>query len=370
MLPKSRYTLSRSNTRGAWLREPGVTRVEYQERFPQFSEQLQICLRPEWKCTACPDSKIQFVDERVETVTCPRCGKQFPVRLSPEDSLSPSVRHAGGKLPNTTWPKIPGYTVREELGRGGMGVVYKAWQSKQSRFVALKLIKAGLHASPKDLARFRSEVKSAGRLQHENIVTHYDARSHNGEVYCVLEYVSGGSLAAKLGGTPQPPREAAALVQTLAHAISVAHSQSVVHRDLKPSNVLLTPGGHPKISDFGLAKRLDVEADETDTGEVIGTPSYMAPEQTYGKFGNVSLSSDIYSLGAILYEMITGNPPFKGNTVQATIDQVRARNPIAPRLAQPGTPRDLETICLKCLRKEPKERTLPHRNWPTTLGGF
>ena len=248
---------------------------------------------------------------------------------------------------------VPGYEVLSELGRGGMGVVYKARQVKLGRLVALKMILSGGHAGEADLARFRTEAEAIARLQHPNIVQIYEVGEHGGLPFFSLEFCGGGSLEKKRGGTPLPPAEAAVLVETLARAMQAAHEKGVIHRDLKPANVLLAEDGTPKITDFGLAKKLD-EAGQTASGAVMGTPSYMAPEQAGGQA--VGPLADVYALGAVLYECLTGRPPFKAATNLDTILQVVSDEPVPPAQLQPKTPRDLETICLKCLHKDPEKR--------------
>jgi WD40 repeat protein len=248
---------------------------------------------------------------------------------------------------------VPGYEILGELGRGGMGVVYKARQVRLNRLVALKMILAGGHAGANDLARFQTEAEAIARLQHANIVQVHEVGEHEGKPYFSLEFCGGGSLERRLNGTPLPVREAAALAETLARAMQAAHSQKIIHRDLKPANVLLLEDGTPKITDFGLAKKLD-EAGLTQSGAVVGSPSYMAPEQAGGR--TVSPLTDVYALGAILYQCLTGRPPFKAATVLDTIVQVGTDEPVPPSQLQSGTPRDLETICLKCLQKEPRKR--------------
>jgi tetratricopeptide (TPR) repeat protein len=248
-----------------------------------------------------------------------------------------------------------GYEILGELGRGGMGVVYKARQAGLNRLVALKMILAGSHAGPDELARFRTEAEAVAALQHPNIVQIYEVGERDSLPYFSLELVEGGSLADRLDGTPWPPRAAAALVAALARATHYAHSRGVVHRDLKPGNVLLTKDGTPKITDFGLAKQLD-SAGRTRTGAVMGTPSYMAPEQAGGKSKEIGPACDTYALGAILYELLTGRPPFRAETPLDTILQVIDTEPLPPSRLQPKLPRDLETICLKCLEKVPAGR--------------
>jgi WD40 repeat protein len=249
---------------------------------------------------------------------------------------------------------VPGYEILGELGRGGMGVVYQACQAELNRIVALKMILAGGHAGQAELARFRTEARAVARLQHPNIVQIHEVGEHQGLPFFSLEYCAGGSLEKKLSGTPLPPREAAALVQTLARAMQAAHDRGVVHRDLKPANVLLAEDGTPKVTDFGLAKKLD-ETGQTASGSVLGTPSYMAPEQAAGSKA-VGPAADVWALGAILYECLAGRPPFKAATALDTLMQVVADEPVPPRQLTPKLPNDLENICLKCLQKEPRKR--------------
>jgi formylglycine-generating enzyme required for sulfatase activity len=250
-----------------------------------------------------------------------------------------------------------------------MGVVYQARQTKLNRPVALKMILAGSHAGAADLARFQTEAEAIARLRHPNIVQVYEVGEHEGKPYFSLEFCGGGSLEKKLGGTPLPAREAASLVETLARAMQAAHEQHVIHRDLKPANVMLAEDGTPKITDFGLAKKLD-EAGQTATGAVMGTPSYMAPEQAGGKSGAIGPAADIYALGAILYECLTGRPPFNAATVLDTVMQVVMDEPVPPSQLQTKVPRDLETICLKCLHKEVRKRYATTRELADDLRRF
>jgi serine/threonine protein kinase len=253
-------------------------------------------------------------------------------------------------------PTISGYEILGELGHGGMGVVYRARQISLNRIVALKMIRSGDLASSQDLARFRREAEAVARLKHSNIVHIYEVGDDDGRPYLSLEYVEGGSLAQGIKGTPQPSRLAAELVETLSRAVHAAHQCGIIHRDLKPSNVLLTPDRVPKITDFGLAKRLDDDLGQTQTGAVLGTPSYMAPEQAAGRSREIGPATDIYALGAILYELVTGRPPFLADSHEATRQLVMNDEPLPPRRLQPSLPRNLETICLKCLQKEPAKR--------------
>jgi serine/threonine protein kinase len=253
-------------------------------------------------------------------------------------------------------PQVPGYEILEELGRGGMGAVYKARQVKLNRIVALKMILSGEHAGSDQLERFRTEAEVVARLQHPNILQIFEVGECDGLPFLSLEFLDGGSLSDDLDGTPWPTRAAARLVEDLAQAIHAAHEHNVVHRDLKPGNVLLTHERVPKIADFGLAKRLDTDAQQTRSGAILGTPSYMAPEQAGGKPEQIGPPVDIYALGAILYELLTGRPPFKAETPLDTIFQVLDDSPVPPCQLRPKLPRDLETICLTCLRKAPRLR--------------
>jgi serine/threonine protein kinase/tetratricopeptide (TPR) repeat protein len=272
---------------------------------------------------------------------------------------------------------VPGYEILGELGRGGMGVVYKARQLGPNRPCALKMILAGAHAGAAELSRFRTEAEAIGRLQHPNIVQIFEVGEHDALPFLSLEFCAGGSLEKKLDGTPLPPDEAARLVETLARAMQAAHQANVIHRDLKPANVLLATacrfalaesdeanakrqagardGIVPKITDFGLARKLD-EAGQTTGNAIVGTPAYMSPEQAAGKSSELGPATDVYALGAILYECLTGRPPFKAATVIDTLHQVVGNEPVPPSQLQPRTPRDLETITLKCLQKDPGRR--------------
>jgi eukaryotic-like serine/threonine-protein kinase len=272
------------------------------------------------------------------------------VSFSPDDPESTLLPPTNGKV--DSWPRIAGYEIIELLGVGGMGIVYKARQERLDRFVALKMIRAGAGARPEDLVRFETEAKAVAAIEHSNIVKIFEIGEQHDTPYFSLEYLAGGSLAKQIGGKPQPVDEAARIVEVLARAIAVAHAHRVIHRDLKPANVLVAADGTLKISDFGLVKRLENDSGQTRSGSILGTPSYMAPEQARGESQHVGPAADQYSLGAILYELLTGRPPFQGRTVVETLDLVRTTEPVAPTQLQPKTPRDLETICLKCLQKE------------------
>jgi tetratricopeptide (TPR) repeat protein/tRNA A-37 threonylcarbamoyl transferase component Bud32 len=253
-------------------------------------------------------------------------------------------------------PNVPGYELLSELGRGGMGIVYKAVHTKLHRVVALKMVLAGAHANPDQLARFATEAEAVAALQHPNIVQIYEIGEQNGLPFFSLEFVDGQPLDKRLAGKPQPPREAAKLMEPIARAMYFAHERGIVHRDLKPANVLLTRDSVPKVTDFGLAKKLESDSSQTKDGTLMGTPSYMAPEQAAGHVQQIGPASDIHSLGAMLYEMLVGRPPYLGATPLETMLQVKLNEPVPPRKLMPKLSRDIETICLKCLQKEPSRR--------------
>ncbi|HMC88680.1 MAG TPA: serine/threonine-protein kinase, partial [Gemmataceae bacterium] len=242
------------------------------------------------------------------------------------------------------------------LGHGGMGVVYKARHLSLNRTVALKMLLGGAYAGPHEQARFRCEAEAVASLRHTNIVQVYDVAEHEGRPYFTMEFLEGGNLGRKLAGTPQPARQAATLAATLAEAVHVAHQGGIVHRDLKPANILLAADGTLKIADFGLARHLQGGAALTQSGAMVGTPSYMAPEQALGKTRALGPAVDVYALGAILYELLTGRPPFRAETAAETVLQLTYQEPAAPSRLNVKVPRDLETICLKCLHKQPERR--------------
>jgi eukaryotic-like serine/threonine-protein kinase len=275
----------------------------------------------------------------------------FPIAETDGGADTSASRDADANM-----PEIPGYDVEALLGRGGMGVVYKARHRRLKRLVALKMLIAGAHAGPAEKARFQREAEAVANLRHANIVAVFDVGDHEGCPYFTMELVEGGSLAQALAGMPQTAGQAAAVLIAVSEAVQVAHDAGIVHRDLKPANILLTADGAPKVADFGLARHFEGAPDLTWSGVRIGTPSYMAPEQVIGKTGSIGPAADIYALGALLYEMLTGRPPFRGESATDTQRQIVYDEPVLPSRLNPKVPRDLETICLKCLSKEPQRR--------------
>jgi len=253
-------------------------------------------------------------------------------------------------------PVFPGYEIIEEIGHGGMGVVFKARQVALDRVVALKTILAHGAIREEQKRRFVGEARAMALLQHPHIVQIHEIGESQGHPFLVMEYVPGASLRERLAGKPLPPRQAAEMVAVLARAVQAAHEQGIIHRDLKPNNILLGPDGTPKICDFGLAKCLEGTADQTQTGQLLGTPSYMAPEQVLRAQGAQGPAVDVYALGVLLYEILAGRPPFLADNPLDTLQLVTGQEPLPLRRWQPRTPRDLETICLKCLEKAPGRR--------------
>jgi serine/threonine-protein kinase len=277
------------------------------------------------------------------------------------DQLAPAARtepaQADGEPPFAAMPSDFGpYELVREIGRGGMGVVYEARQKGLDRSVALKMILAGHLASPELVRRFQSEARAAARLRHSNIVHIHDVGQFNGQHFFAMEYIEGPSLAERIKQGPTDANAAARLVSIVARAVEHLHQQGIIHRDLKPSNILLDADGQPYVTDFGLAKVFADGGDVTATGVIAGTPSYMAPEQAAGRRAEVTAAADVYSLGAILYELLTGKPPFHEESTFDTLMAVLSGDPPLPRSLNPHVPRGLELICMKCLAKEPRDR--------------
>src|SRR5262245_23651742 len=361
-------------------RDEKPTAAEYSYRFPRYAASLRQQFNLLAALRGCPDLRpadatqeagregrhnadtLQIADRGLDNSTL-----VHPTLHCDESPASP-----------------PGYEIIEELGRGGMGVVYLAWQKGLDRFVALKMMREGDRVDSKARERIRKEAATAARLSHPNIVQVYEVGEHHGRPFFSLEFCDGGSLSEALARRPQPPRAAAEMVETLARAVEHAHCQGIVHRDLKPANVLLVSGGmvgggwspdstrrsplsthhlplttlQLKIADFGLARQMEAVG-HSHTQAIIGTPGYMAPEQAAGR--QATPATDVHALGTILYELLTGRPPFGGENVLHTLEQVRYRNPVPPASLNGQVHRDINTICLKCLQKD------PHARYPSAL---
>lgn len=316
--------------------------------------------------------------------TCAECGSPIPENA--REGYCPKCLLA---LANTTAvveaaelqlasPLPPGspvssfgsYQLIEIIGEGGMGVVYKARQRTLDRIVALKMMRSGSLASESEVKRFRSEAQAVARLQHPNVVAIHEVGEQDGQFFFSMDYIEGKNLAEVIRRTPLSPERAARYVKTIAEATHYAHERGILHRDLKPANVLIDASDQPRITDFGLAKHIETDSDLTVSGAVMGTPSYMPPEQAAGRRKEIGLASDVYSLGAILYDLLTGRPPFRADTPVDTLRQVLDTEPAPPRLLNAKVPRDLETICLKCLAKEPGQRYSSAQELADDLGRF
>jgi WD40 repeat protein len=326
---------------------------------PRVSQLLEIALEPGGSPErACADHPDLLPEVRRRWEDCRRLAADlealFPAAATPPSHGSRRpLRAARGAV-----PQIEGYRFESLLGQGGMGVVYKVVDLRLCRSVALKTLLAGAYATQSELARFLREAQAIASMRHPHVVNVYDAGEHDGNPYFTMELVEGGTLAARLAGMPLPAVKAAELLAPVARAVEAAHRAGVVHRDLKPANILLTAEGVPKVSDFGLAVRPDAREDEglTLTGQRLGTPSYMAPEQSSPRWGPVGPAADVYALGAILYETLTGRPPFRGDSAAETERQLLSEDPVPPSRLNASVPRDVETVCLKCLEKDPSRR--------------
>lgn len=282
----------------------------------------------------------------------------------------PSSTDTSFKDTNTSTKTFGEYELLHEIARGGMGVVFKARQTKANRVVALKMILSGNLAGQNEVNRFYTEAEAAANLDHPNIVPVYDVGQIDGQHYFSMGFVDGQSLKDRVDDGPLPAQDAAQMAKTISEAVAYAHEKGIIHRDLKPSNVLLDQAGSPKISDFGLAKQMDSNSELTATGQVMGTPQYMPPEQAAGKIDEVGPAADVYSLGAILYELLTGRPPFQAASAVETLRLVLQKEPLAPSQLNPAIDRDLETICLKCLEKEISRRYGSARDLADELGRY
>jgi tetratricopeptide (TPR) repeat protein len=318
----------------------------YRERFPQHREAVDAAFAAldleEWTLAS--------------AVTRGRHGRTGVSNISKLTELGADLPPAELNPGALEALRSEGYEVLGELGRGGMGVVYLARKVALNRLCALKMVLTGAHAGSGALVRFRTEAETIARLGHPDIVQIYHIGEADGLPYLELEYLAGGGLDQALDGSPRPAGKAARLVEIMARAIAEAHRRGIVHRDLKPANILLDAGGHPKVADFGLAKIVGSDDGLTKSRVVIGSPFYMAPEQAEGDNRQVGATADVYALGAILYELLTGRPPFRAATALETLAQVKDNDPVSPSRFQPGLPGDIETICLKCLEKSPSRR--------------
>jgi eukaryotic-like serine/threonine-protein kinase len=327
--------------------------------------------------STCPDCGAELPPDAPKGL-CPRCLYRLGFGLEPEDGTGdrgqrPEVREPGategvGEIANPRSPvggQFGDYELLEEIGHGGMGIVYRARQKSLNRIVALKLLLFGPHAPPESVKRFRTEAVATAALHHPHIVAIHEVGFCEGQHFIAMEHIEGQPLSSLIRGIPLPALRAAGYLKSIAEAIHHAHERGILHRDLKPANILIDTCDQPRVTDFGLAKRLleegagcesQTEMDLTLTGQVMGSPHYMPPEQARGRSGPPNRRSDIYALGAMLYHALTGRPPFAGDSPVETVQQVLAFEPVRPRLLNPGMPVDLETICLKCLEKEPAKR--------------
>jgi tRNA A-37 threonylcarbamoyl transferase component Bud32 len=326
---------------------------------------------------ACPQCRAELPVDAPEGL-CPRCllqqgigeGSDTPSSRANDPTLAPRIADSGGPTPGAHVRYFGDYEILEEIARGGMGVVYKARQLSLNRVVALKMVLAGEWATPEARFRLRAEAEAAANLQHPNIVAIHEVGEHEGQQYFSMDFVDGTNLAEFVCGEPLSAEQAASYVKAIAEAIHFAHQRGILHRDLKPQNVLIDTDDRPRITDFGLAKRVENDSGLTRTGDVLGSPSYMSPEQASSRLEEVGPQSDVYSLGAILYELLTGRAPFRGATALETLCQVIEVPPVPPRKLNPGVPQDLETICLKCLEKSPANRFSSAQELADELGRF
>ena len=350
-----------------------------------FEDAWQAGQRPraEQYCAKIPESErftllrqllsleFQYRQQSGETPT----REEYLARFPDHDALIDDLfRHSSttavGPASATKVRHFGDYELLEEIARGGMGVVYRARQMSLNRIVALKLILAGQLASEEDLRRFRAEAAAAANLDHPGIVAIHEVGEQEGQHFFSMAFVEGESLAARVARGPLAPREAAAIVRAVAEAVQYAHERGVIHRDLKPANILLDIASHPRITDFGLARRVTGDSNLTASGQVVGTPSFMPPEQAAGKRHEIGPVSDVYALGAVLYTLLTGRPPFQAASPLETIHRVLDQEPVAPRRLNAHVPKDLETICFKAMEKDPAKRYRTARDLAADLGRY
>jgi eukaryotic-like serine/threonine-protein kinase len=341
--------------------------ADYIQRFPQIADRLPNLLRSEPSEAATPQPGNK-ADSTFVAVSSP-AGQNTTVSV---DQSAGRFKTGAMRATDAMAPlgRFGGYELLEEIARGGMGIVYKARQTKANRTVALKMILAGQLASAADVKRFETEASAAATLDHPNIVPIFEVGEHEGQHFFSMGFVEGQSLSDVLRDGPLAPKEAARLMRLVADAVEYAHARGIVHRDLKPQNILLSRDGAPRVADFGLAKQLSGTSELTATGQILGTPNFMSPEQARGQSDAVGPLSDVYSLGAVLYCLLTGRPPFQAANVIETLRQVATQEPASPRLLNPAVDRDLETITLKCLQKEPANRYANARELADDLDNF
>ncbi|MBV8487989.1 MAG: serine/threonine protein kinase [Planctomycetaceae bacterium] len=337
-------------------RERGETLLpsDYHPRFAEFHGAIEVIFA---ELDLAPANVPPMVGGSSSTPTQAVAGVPSNVAAGDRPGTAKVPDEATGSRPIPPGQERVGdYVLLEEIARGGMGIVYKAQHTSLKRIVALKMILAGSTASPAERARFRREAELAANLDHPNIVPIYEVRDHDGVLFFSMKLVEGGNLARNHAHYAHNPQAIARLMATLARAVDYAHGKGFIHCDLKPSNILIDQQQLPQITDFGLARRTSEDSSLTASGAVLGTPSYMAPEQASGKRGSIGPTTDVYGLGAILYELLTGRPPFRTSTMMETVVQVLERDPIPPHELAGDVPRDLESICLKCLEKMPEDR--------------
>lgn len=342
------------------LRGETCTTSTFRADSPNILRTVTAELTMRVRCPICGGQIDVTEDTLPAELRCAECCSSFAYHDSTTLSFTPKgaeqqVTYVPKRADSWTRPaQIGDYHIVQEIAHGGMGVIYKAEQQSLKRAVALKMIRSGALASPTDVARFRAEAEAAAKLDHPGIVSVHEVGEHNGHLYLSMAFVEGGTLADRIAGGPLPPKEAAAIISAVARAVQYAHDHGVIHRDLKPTNILMDLDGNPRVSDFGLAKNLGHDSELTVTGQVIGTPSFMSPEQARGEVAGPL--ADVYCLGATLYCLLTGRPPFHAATTLETIKQVIENDPASPRSLNGGIPRDLDIICLHCLEKEPAHR--------------
>lgn len=370
------YLQGSSNVHGAaLLRELVTLEIDYRERAGERPEAAEYRKRFAEHATTI-DSL--FEQRQQEATPGSEAAAQFSTQTYPapsgdEDATLPPSGDSPGGSPDSSQHVLHSwvdYEIIDEIARGGMGIVYKAWQRRTNRVVALKMIQSGQLANEEEIGRFHAEAEAAAHLDHPNIVPVYDVGEHEGHHYFSMGYVEGENLRRRVLDGPLANREAARILRIVAEAMAYAHHKGIIHRDLKPENVLIDQAGQPKITDFGLAKRIHGDSNLTATGQVLGTPSYMSPEQAGGLLDEIGPATDVYALGAVLYCLLTGRPPFQAAHVLDTLLQVMHREPVSPRELNPAVDRDLETLCLKCLDKEPGRRVASAWELSEELGRY